>query len=143
MAASFVTEPVKNELSRPCPCCGRSIHEGSGWLLAGNEERACYSYRWSEGHDVRFILAIAGVTAGEMRQGFAIVSCAKIGEALQYSAINPEGSPWEASDAIGRPLTREEVLAPEGPYPDLWQLTDAIVQHEPRLAERILTSCGV
>jgi hypothetical protein len=115
------------------------VHEGHGWLLRGEDEVACYAYRWVEGHEIKFLLAIAGTTAsGHMRNGFAVVSCSQQGQDLHYSAVDPDQSPWEESDELGRPLTREEALDPAGAYPDLWELTDAIALYEPRLESRIV-----
>jgi hypothetical protein len=143
MEVGYTTESLETESSLPCPCCGRPIHHGTGWLLRGDEELAFYSYRWTEGHEARFYLAVAGTTSGHMRQGFAVVSCRRRGDDLHYTAVGPEESPWEDSETLGRVLSREEALNPHGLYPDLWSLTDAIAQHEPRLAERILTSHGM
>jgi hypothetical protein len=142
MQASYSTEPVGAESATACTCCGRPIFEGSGWLLQGEEELACYAYRWAEGHEMRFMLAIAGTTAGVMRSGYVVISCARIDESLHYSVVEPDESPWGSSEEYGRPLSREEALASNGLYPDLWQLNDEIVRHEPRLAQRILALCG-
>jgi hypothetical protein len=142
MAPLLATEPLGTEVTGTCACCGAATHSGGGWLLRGDEELACYAYRWSESHEVRFVLAVAGTTAGQMRPSFAVVSCTQIGQDLHYSAVGPADSPWEASETLGRPLLREEALDPAGMYPDLWELTDGVVQHEPRLAERILALHG-
>ncbi|MGO4549585.1 hypothetical protein AB4059_00555 [Lysobacter sp. 2RAF19] len=119
------------------------MHQGSGWLLRGDEEIAFYSYRWTDGHEIRFFLAVAGTASGHMRQGFAVVSCQRLGDDLYYTAVDSEASPWEDSEMMGRVLSREEALDPHGLYPDLWSLTDAIAQHEPRLAQRILAAYGM
>ena len=142
MADSFTTEPFGREESQACPCCGRLIHEGGGWLLRGEEEIASYSYRWSEGHEARFKLALVAAQAGEMRPGFVVVSCNCIGQDLHYSVVDPAESPWASSPSLGRLLSREEALDPNGMYPDLWQLTHTIAANEPRLAERILAWHG-
>lgn len=134
---SFVAEQRGDEVTEDCPDCGRPIHEGEGILVADGEDLAWYAYRWSEGHDCRFQLAVAGVTDDEMRDGFVVLSASLKDGDLAFSVVELEDSPWGDSEQLGRVLTRAEAL--EGPlYPDLFPLADAIVAHDARLAERIL-----
>ena len=137
MTDQYTTQAVEAEATSACSCCGRSVHQGTGWLLRGEEEAACYRYRWAEGHDVAFSLAVAGTIEGSMRPGFVAVSCHQKGEDLSYSVTEPADSPWQESESLGPVLSRLEALDANGHYPDLWHLVDTIVQHEPRLAQRI------
>lgn len=137
MTESLTTEPVGHESTEPCTCCGRSIFEGAGWLLRGDKEIANYSYRWSDGHEVAFSLAVAGTNAEHMRDGFVVVSCRQQDTDLSFSVCEPKDAPWGETQHLGSVLTREQALDPQGLYPDLWSLVDSITELEPRLADRI------
>ena len=142
MNDSLTTEPVDSEHTEACTCCGRSIFEGTGWLLQGDRELANYSYRWSDGHDIAFSLAIAGTDGEHMRNGFVVVSCRRKDTDLSYSVVEPEDAAWGTTENLGPVLTREQALDPRGLYPDLWSLVDAISELEPRLAARIRSQSG-
>ena len=133
----YVAEQRGEEQTDSCPDCGRAIHEGEGILVGDGVDMAWYAYRWSEGHDARFSLAVAGVTDGHMRDGFVVLSASLRGGNLAFSVMEEAESPWGDSEQLGRVLSREEAL--EGPlYPDLFPLADAIVAHDTRLSGRIL-----
>ena len=142
MADQYTTEVVETETTSDCVCCGCPTHQGTGWLLRGDDELASYRYRWVEGHDIAFSLAVAGTESGFMRPGFVAVSCCQKGEDLSYTVIEPPDSPWEDSESLGPVLSRQEALRPNGLYSDLWHLVDTIVEHEPRLAQRIKALYG-
>ena len=137
MTNLYTTEAVDTETASECPCCGRTVHEGTGWLLNGTDELACYIYRWTEGHEVAFDLAVAGTEAGLMRHGFVALSCRQQGGDIHFSVTEPADSPWEDSEELGPVLTRQDALESNGSYTDLWHLVDRIVEHEPRLVQRI------
>ena len=138
MTDMYATEPEGAESTSPCACCGRSVFNGTGWLLRGSDEAAFYLYRWADGHEVAFSLAVAGSTQeGHMRPGFVAVSCRQAGADLSYSVSEPQDSPWADSEDFGPVLSRQDALDPQLHYPDLWHLVDTIVELEPRLAQRI------
>jgi hypothetical protein len=143
MADQYTIETRDTETTTECSCCGRPVHQATAWLLHGNDDLACYRYRWAEGHDIVFSLAVAATEKGYMRPGFVAVSCHRQGENLSYAVIEPAESPWEDSESLGPGLSRQDALDPNGLYPDLWQLVDTIVEHEPRLAQRITALHGV
>jgi hypothetical protein len=137
MTESLVTEPIGAEEADSCPCCGRPIYEGTGWLLEGESEKAFYVYRWAEGHEVAFSLAVAGTVGEHMRNGFVAISCRQEDSNLNFSVYEAADSPWGDTDEFGPLLSRAQALDPEGLYPDLWGLVDRITELEPRLADRI------
>ena len=92
MTDQYMTEVVGDEDTSACVCCGRSVYEGIGWLLRGDDEIACYLYRWAEGHEVAFSLAVAGTKDGYMRPGFVSVSCRQKDGDLSYSVTEPTDS---------------------------------------------------
>ena len=138
---TYETEPRGDEEIESCPDCGRSIYEGMGILIRDGSDLATYAYRWSEGHESRFSLAIAGVTDGVMRDGFVVVSSHSVGDDLHFSVVDPADAPWGDTEEFGRVLNRNEALNGSS-YPDLFDLVDAITQYEPRLVSRITTSHG-
>ena len=137
MTGQYSTDTVDAESTSACACCGRSVYEGTGWLLRGDDEVACYLYRWAEGHEVAFSLAVAGTKDGYMRPGFVAVSCRQKGGDMSFSVAEAADSPWQDSESFGPVLSRQEALDSNGLYPDLWHLVDTIVALEPRLAQRI------
>jgi hypothetical protein len=136
----YVAEVRGEEQEQACPDCGRGIHEGEGILVADGVDAASYAYRWSEGHEARFHIAVAGVAPdGTMRDGFVVLSASLRDGNLVFAVVEEDESPWASSEFMGRVLSREEAL--HGPaYPDLFALTDAITAHEERLSRRILDS---
>jgi hypothetical protein len=133
----YSTEALTEESTVTCNCCGRPIYEGAGWLLQGEDEVACYDYRWSEGHEVAFTMVVAGTADGHMRPGQVAVSARQAGGEIIFSVLEPDQSVWTDSEDFGPILSRDEALDPVGLYPDLWSLVDAIVDHESRLVSRI------
>lgn len=57
---------------------------------------------------------------------------------LIYSVLEPDKSPWPASQTFGPVLTREQALSGEV-VPNLFALVDAIAANEHRLSSRILS----
>ena len=136
--AEYTSEPTGIESKSACECCGRAIYEGRGWLLCEGQPVACYEYRWSEGHEVAFALAVSGVDGEHMREGFVAIGCRQVNGDLSYSVTEAANSPWQESEIFGPLLSRQEALDPSGKYPDLWLLVDAITAREARLSTRIL-----
>ena len=138
MSAVYTAEALGSENTTSCACCGRSVFEGEGWLLKGDDEVLFYRYRWADGHRTAFSVAIAATDeGGYMRPGYVAVSCMQKEGQLCFSVTEPYGSSWSDSEEFGPVLTRDLALSPQGVYPDLWQLVDALVEVEPRLAWRI------
>lgn len=133
---SAAPEGVEN--TSACSCCGRAVFEGSGVLSAASGDLADYWYRWTDGHESRFALAISACDAdGYPCGGIAVVACRREGGSMVYSVLEPDKSPWPASQTFGPVLTREQALSGEV-VPNLFALVDAIAANEPRLSSRIL-----
>jgi hypothetical protein len=138
MNETHTTEAQGDEQTSACSDRGRPIYEGSGWLLCKDQELAFYNYRWSEGHEARFILSVAGTKEEFMRPGFVVVSCREVDSALHYSVVSPEDAYWTNSEHFGPVLSRDQAIGENGVYPDLWTFVDDIARLEPRLAQRIM-----
>jgi len=138
-----VAKPDGDENVDACTCCGRPIYEGRGALESSGSDVADYWYRWSEGHEARFILAISPCNDhGEPRGGVAVISARIDRGNIVYSVVEPADSPWTGTSTFGPILTREEAL--KGPLvPDLFNLVDAIAANEQRLSSRILEGHNV
>jgi hypothetical protein len=114
------------------------VYEGEGVLESGDVELAHYGYRWAEGHESRFTVGICALDRqGANLAGLAVVTARSDGEKLIYTVLEPEKSPWGDSEALGKVLTRKQLLE-EGLIPNLFDLLDAIVANEPRISSRIL-----
>lgn len=132
------TTAISDEEMSQCPCCGRPIYEGQGVLESEGQELAHYGYRWAEGHESRFTLGICALDQqGENVAGLAVVSCRSDGNQLIYTVLEPDQAPWEDSEALGKVLTRKQLLEEEL-VPNLFELVDGIAASEPRLSSRIL-----
>ena len=125
-----------------CKCCGRPIYQGCGELRTEGKTLVDYWYRWSEGHEGRFALAVCPRSDnGEPSVGVVVMSGWLDSEGIHYAVLEPNDSPWPAFGAFGPILSRKQAL--EGPIAqDLFGLVDAIVANERRLSSRIL-SCGL
>jgi len=135
---SVWTTPIGNEADDTCACCGRPVHEGEGVLVSADGNLAHYGYRWAEGHEARFTLGICSLhLPGDDVAGLAVVSGRSDGEQLIYTVLDPDQSPWGDSEALGKVLTRKQLLE-EQLVPNLIDLVDAIAASEPRLSARIL-----
>lgn len=131
------TTVITDEETSRCPCCGRPVYEGEGVLESEGQELAHYGYRWAEGHESRFTLGICSLDRqGANVAGLAVVSGRSDGEQLIYTVLEPEHAPWGDSEALGKVLTRKQLLE-EGLVPNLFCLVDAIVANEPRISSRI------
>jgi hypothetical protein len=134
---SLRTEPDGVEERSTCPCCGRAAIEGSGFLLSPDRDLASYEYRWIEGHDPEFFLAIVPFDAEERLIGLAAVSCTKTSDQLVYHVLDAEDSPWAETDVLRPFLGRDSILR-DGAIPNFFALVDSIVAAEARLYNRIL-----
>lgn len=135
---SVSTTAITEEETSQCSCCGRPVYEGEGVLESDTQELAHYGYRWAEGHESRFSLGVCALDGqGENVAGLAVVSGRSDGEQLIYTVLEPEHAPWGDSEALGKVLTRKQLLE-EGLVPNLFNLVDAIVANEPRISSRIM-----
>lgn len=121
-----------------CACCNRPVYDGHGWLMSGKRSLAAFWYQWPEGHEGKFVLAIARFDDAEhLIPGVAFVSAEIKDEALRYSVCEPEQSPWADFGPFGAVATRESALQDRD---WLFSLVDAITANDPRLSSRILAS---
>ena len=134
--------PSGEETTDRCPCCQRPIYEGAGDLQSEAGAIAAYWYRWPEGHEGRFTLAVGRVTPqGDPISGVLVVTAYVDAEQITYTVLGPEDSPWSGFGSFGSPLTRSEALS-EDNRGALFALVDAIAANERRISNRIL-SCGL
>lgn len=137
-----VVEQDGEETTTLCECCGRPMFDGCGILRSGGNDLADYWYRWSDGHEQRFYLAISACDSNCFPVGgLAVFSAHGDGQGISYSVLGPEQSPWPSHPTFGPVLTREQVLS-GSIVPDVFALVDAIAANESRLASRILNAYG-
>ena len=130
--------PLGEETSESCRCCGRPIYAGAGDLTSEEGPLAAYWYRWSEGHQGRFILAVGRIGEnGEPVPGVLVVKGGLADGNISYSVLGPDDSPWECFSAFGPPLTRDAAFSAAD---RTWwfRLVDAIAANERRISNRIL-----
>jgi len=136
------TQAFQDEARSSCDCCGRPVHSGAGDLLIDGRPVADYWYRWPDGHEGRFDLAICPRGAsGEHVEGMGVaVLSARIDAGnIIYSVLEPAAAPWSDFGAYGAMLSRAEALSTNWD-PGLFDLVDAVAAKEPRLVVRILAS---
>jgi hypothetical protein len=135
---AYAVEALGSETTDVCSCCGRLIFEGEGLLHLDELVLASYGYRYSEGHQARFVLGISPLAkSGEPLAGLAVVQCASDGESLIYRVLDPIESPWSDSNTLGKVLSRKQLLE-DGVLPNLFELVDAVSAREPRISTRVL-----
>ncbi len=141
MTDTIVTaEATAAEIEAACSCCGRPIYEGAGELQSNGTAVASYWYRWSEGHEGRFTLAIGRRGPGGVsKAGVAVVAARIEGDSLIYRVLDPDDSPWKHFSDFGPPLTRDQALADEL-RGRVFELVDLIAAREARISDRILSS---
>jgi hypothetical protein len=134
--------PAGSESTGACTCCGRPIYSGHGDLLAAQGPVASFWYRWSEGHDGRFVLGIGRYDAEGLEvPGIVVVQARLVEENIEYSIVAPDDSPWNSLGRFGGPLSREAVIE-QGFQIELFHIVDAIAANEPRISSRMSTSIG-
>ena len=135
--SAVVTVPDGEEQASTCSCCGRPVYEGCGELQSPDSLIADYWYRWSEGHEGRFSLAVGLYDEDETRLGQVAVLSTRIEDGnIVYTVLEPADSPWTDFGPFGSVVTREQALS----MPNLFNIVDAISANEPRLSTRILAS---
>jgi hypothetical protein len=132
------TTPEGTEFETLCPCCGRPIYWGHGWLDSPNGALAAYWYQWSEGHQGRFVVAVARFAGDEtLIPGITSVSACIENEAIQYSVLEPGATTWPDLSRFGPLLSREAALQHKS---KIFALVDAITANDQRISSRILGS---
>jgi len=132
--------PDGDEHTQACSCCGRAIYQGGGDLRSGNLGLADYWYRWSEGHQGRFHLAIhvRGQGGEPIENGGVVVIAGRIdSENIVYFVAEPADSPWQDFGAYGSVISREKALE-QAESNGLFDIVDAVAANETRLSSRIL-----
>jgi hypothetical protein len=102
-------------------------------------EIAIYWYRWPEGHQGLFAIAIAW-------EADASYVATTLGEAtldgIRYTALDQSQSPFGDTSEFGVHLDRAELL--ELPDADVfWSYVDVVAANEPNLMPRIATATGL
>ena len=129
--------PDGEEHATTCSCCGRPVYEGCGELQSQDSLIADYWYRWSEGHEGRFTLAVGLYDQHGERLGQVAVLSTRIADGnIIYTVLEPADSPWTDFGPFGSVLSREQALA----LPNLFNVVDAISANESRVSARILAS---
>ena len=137
---SVTAVPSGDETADHCPCCQRPIYEGAGELQSEAGTIAVLWYRWPEGHQGRFTLAVGRISVhGDPIPGVLVVVASVDAEQITYTALDPEDSPWSGFGSFGDPLTRSEALSEEN-RSTLFALVDAIAANERRISGRILSA---
>jgi hypothetical protein len=132
--------PDGEEQTASCSCCGRPVYEGSGTLQTESVAFADYWYRWSEGHEGRFTLAISPCSEfGDPIGSVAVVSGRVTDTDIVYSVLEPGDSPWTDFGTFGAILTRDAALNGEHSH-NLFNIVDAVAANERRISSRILAS---
>lgn len=130
-----------NEHAGTCACCGRAQYTGCGEAMSSETTLATYWYRWTEGHEGRFELAIARHdSAGDPIEngGVAAIAAHIRDESLIYTVLEPSESSWPGFGAYGKVLDRDFVLHQAASL-RLFDIVDAISATEERVSSRILT----
>jgi hypothetical protein len=89
-------------------------YSGAGTLTTSSLAVADYWYRWSEGHQGRFTLAIAfrNDFGEEVEDGGVVVVSGRVDpHDIVYVVLTPEESPWSDFGAFGKVTERDEALA--------------------------------
>jgi hypothetical protein len=139
---SLIAVPGGEEHIGACTCCGRPTYSGAGELTSSTGELADYWYRWSEGHQGRFTLAIAfrNEFGEEIENGGVVVVSGRVDpHNIVYAVLSAEESPWPDFGAFGKVTERIEALA-RAESTRLFEFVDAISAGEHRLSSRILSS---
>lgn len=135
-SVSVLATPEGIEFETRCSCCGRPIYWGQGWLESSKATLAAYWYQWSEGHQGRFMLAVARFDSKEVLiPGVVSVSACIEADAIQYSVLEPSEAHWPDLSRFGPLLDRQEALQHKS---EIFALIDAVTANDRRLSTRIL-----
>lgn len=131
-------EPEGDEYVTSCSCCGRPVQWGHGWLVSEERSLAAFWYRWSEGHQGRFDLAVARFDERDVLVPGVVCLQAQIeGQSLIYGVLEPSAAPWSNFGAFG-PIEERSAALQDGAR--VFSLVDAITANDGRLSVRILSS---
>ena len=101
--------PHDAESTSDCRCCGRPMYSGSGVIERLAVSVGAYWYQWSDGHEGRFVLAVAWGMEGPHGERVVVLQGRASPDGRRYGILEPAESPWDLSD-IGPMLTRAEAL---------------------------------
>lgn len=117
-----------------CTCCARPMYSGCGGIVVDDEEVAGYWYRWSEGHEGRFVIAIAW----EENEDYVATAWGDAApEGISYGIQEISDSPWGEMSDYGRHLGRQELLESIGLRTTFFELGDILAANESNLSLRI------
>ncbi|MGB1563190.1 MAG: hypothetical protein ACPHN2_16985 [Sinimarinibacterium flocculans] len=139
---SVIAEPEGEEKLSSCPCCGRPIFSGCGTLKAEGVAIADDWYRWPEGHQGQFSLALASRNSGgePVDDGGVVAIAVRLdGEKIIYTVQEPEEAPWSDFGAYGKLVSRALALR-EAPVRNLFHIAGAVSANERRISTRVLSS---
>lgn len=132
--------PDGEEKVGACTCCARPMYSGCGGIVVDGEEIAGYWYRWSEGHEGRFVIAIAW----EENEGYVATAWGDAtSEGISYGIQEIADSPWGEMSDYGRHLSRPELLESIGLRTTFFELVDILAANEPNLSLRIKERCDL
>lgn len=121
-----------------CRHCGRPVYAAAGSVEYDDAPVADYWYRWSDGHEGRFELAVRFGAAGEER---VVLAQGNVTDGdIQFGLLDPEAS-WPSLSKVGRTLDRNQALADEW-HPEFWDFFDAVAELEPRLRAHMARGRG-
>ena len=85
------------------------MYSGSGVIERLAVSVGAYWYQWSDGHEGRFVLAVAWGMEGPHGERVVVLQGRASPDGRRYGILEPAESPWDLSD-IGPMLTRAEAL---------------------------------
>lgn len=127
--------PEIEEVKSSCSCCGRELYSSYGDIVVGDETVAGYWYRWANGHEGRFSLAIQWHHP-ELGMRVVALGAEAMEEGIRYSLLDPCDSPFGDLSDFGDHLDREKALV-QADLVDFWGYVDAVASADPGLAKHI------
>lgn len=106
---------LASESVERCDCCGKRSHTIRGFLNE-NGPAGVYFAGYTEGHDERIGTLIVSLgdwsddAPPSAREAF-VTKVRVVDGQPQVMVVDPDDSPWDDLDILGRLLTREEALA--------------------------------
>jgi hypothetical protein len=130
---NYLVRPDERERTDPCRCCGRPTRSACGAIIADGREIASYWYRWPEGHEGRFAIAVAW-DDGEPFVATATAQASRLG--IRYGLHEVPECPFGDMSDYGRHVGRSELMSLPAAR-TFWKFVDVIASHEPNLHPRV------